>query len=68
MLDLFWLLPVLTMLTLLSVIVFALISKKKTEERRHDPNAPKSSLATDGPVPGAVERLEGRVPPPRQDR
>lgn len=60
--DLFWLLPFLTMFTLLSVIVFALISKKKTEALRHDPNAPKSSLAIDGPGPGAIERLEGRVP------
>lgn len=60
--DLFWLLPFLTLFTLLSVIVFALVSKKKTEERLHDPNAPKSTLATDGPGPGAIQRLEGRVP------
>ena len=56
--DLIWLLPLLAMFTLLAVIVFALVSKKKVEERRHDPNAPKSSLAPDSKGPGAVEKLD----------
>lgn len=41
-------LPLLTLFTLLAVCVFALWSKWRTEQRRHDPNAPKSSLARDG--------------------
>jgi hypothetical protein len=47
------LLGFLALFTLFAVIVFALISKKKTEERRHDPAAHrdenKSTLASDAP-------------------
>ncbi len=43
--------PLLALLTMLAGIVFAIWSKEKTEERRKDPNAPKSSLAVDGPTP-----------------
>ncbi|MEM1388142.1 MAG: hypothetical protein AAGG54_11075 [Pseudomonadota bacterium] len=35
--------------TLLAVIVFALRSKMKTEELMEDDDAPKSTLAADGP-------------------
>ncbi len=40
-------LPTLALITLLAVTLFALFDKKKTEERRQDPNAPKSTLAED---------------------
>lgn len=50
--DYSWLIPFLALFTLLSVGVFALISKERVEERRHDPNAPKSTLAKDGPQGG----------------
>lgn len=42
--------PLLSMLTLLAVCVFAMLSKANIERRRHDPGAPKSSLAKDGPT------------------
>ncbi|MGR3496920.1 hypothetical protein [Citreimonas sp.] len=47
--DLAFFLPLLAMITLLAVVIFALFSKKKTEDRRHDPSAPKSHLAADAP-------------------
>jgi hypothetical protein len=43
------LIPTLALVTLLIATVAALISKKSTEERRKDPNAPKSTLAEDAP-------------------
>ncbi|MCC1493881.1 hypothetical protein [Cognatishimia sp. F0-27] len=43
------LIPILFLMTAGAVIVFALRSKKKTEERMHDDNVPKSTLAKDGP-------------------
>ena len=46
-----FLLPLLAMFTMLAAIVFSLYSKARTDERRRDPNAPKSSLAIDGPGP-----------------
>ncbi|MCU0899437.1 MAG: hypothetical protein MUC82_02955 [Cypionkella sp.] len=46
------LLPFLSLLTMLAVLIFALVSKARVEERRHDPNAPKSTLAKDGPQGG----------------
>ncbi|MFN3823626.1 MAG: hypothetical protein ACK4GW_15840 [Pseudorhodobacter sp.] len=55
-----FLIPLLALLTLLSVIVFALISKGRIEERRHDPSVPPSSLALDGPV-GGVAFLNPRL-------
>lgn len=42
-------LVILALGTLLAVIVFALISKNRTEKRRHDPDAEKSTLAKDAP-------------------
>ena len=44
-----FLVPLLALITLLAFIIFALMSKKRTEEKRHDPNAPKSHLAKDAP-------------------
>ena len=46
--------PFLSLLTLLAVAAFALISKARVEERRHDPNAPKSTLAKDGKYGGVA--------------
>lgn len=42
-------LPRLALGTLFAVILFALISKFRTEKSLDDPNAAKSSLAKDGP-------------------
>ena len=50
--DFSWLIPLLSLFTMLAVLAFAMVSKARTEERRHDPNAPKSSLAKDGPQGG----------------
>lgn len=41
--------PILALLTLLGVAVGALVSRKKTIERKEDPTIPKSSLAVDAP-------------------
>lgn len=46
------LIAVLSFGTLGSVIAFALISKRRTDARRNDPTAPKSTLAKDGPDGG----------------
>ena len=46
--DFAWLIPLLALMTLFVVLVAALRSKNATERRKHDPNAKKSSLATDG--------------------
>ena len=46
-----FLLPLLAMFTMLAAIAFSLYSKAVTEKKRKDPNAPKSSLAKDGPGP-----------------
>lgn len=42
-------LPLLTFGTLFAVAIFALVSGERTERRRKDPNAPKSTLAKDAP-------------------
>jgi len=44
-----YLLPALAFGTMALVIVFAVISKRRTEQRKHDAQAEKSSLAKDGP-------------------
>jgi hypothetical protein len=46
--------PVLSLFTLLAVAVLALISKERTKERMHDPNAPVSTLAKDGKYGGVA--------------
>lgn len=43
--------------TLIAVAVFALFGKAAAERRRHNPKAPKSSLAKDGPE-GGVDLLK----------
>ncbi len=55
--DTAWIVPLLSLFTLLAVCVFALVSKARTEERKHDPSAPKSTLAKDGPQ-GGVDMLK----------
>ena len=50
--------PILFLLTLLSVAVFALVSKERVDRRRQDPTAPKSTLAKDGPQHG-IATLQG---------
>lgn len=52
--DYTWLIPFLSLFTLLVVAIFALVNKAATDERRHDPNAPKSTLAKDGPQGGVA--------------
>jgi hypothetical protein len=52
--DFAWIVPLLSLLTMLAVLVFALVSKDKVEDRRHDPTAPKSTLAKDGPQGGVA--------------
>ncbi len=47
--DFAYIIPLLALITLLAVLVFALVNKRKTEERRMDPNAPRSTLAADAP-------------------
>jgi hypothetical protein len=41
--------PVLALITLAAVLIFALRSKKKIDERKADPSVPKSTLAADAP-------------------
>ena len=45
--DAQFLIPVLALVTLGAVCVFSLVSKHRTEQRRDDPQAPKSTLASD---------------------
>ncbi|MCK0149501.1 hypothetical protein MWU54_05670 [Marivita sp. S6314] len=47
--DVFTVVPTLFLLTASGVIIFALWSKERTERRRQDETAPKSTLAADGP-------------------
>ncbi|WP_300586051.1 hypothetical protein [Marivita sp.] len=41
--------PLLALMTMLAAIIFALVSKHRTEQKLDDPNAPKSTLAKDAP-------------------
>lgn len=50
----FSIVPLLGLGTLLCVSVFALLSKKNTEDRIDDPSVPKSTLAKDGPQGGVA--------------
>lgn len=43
-----YLIPTLAVLTLAVVGGAAWVSKRRTEQRKHDPEAPKSALASDG--------------------
>jgi uncharacterized membrane protein len=51
-LDFSFLVPVLALVTLLAVCIFALVSKARVERLRHDDNAPTSSLAKDSVTGG----------------
>ena len=42
------LVPLLAGLTFAAVLIWAFVSKKRTEDLKDDPEAPKSSLARDG--------------------
>jgi hypothetical protein len=44
--------PVLSLVTLLVVAAFAIISRERTKDRMRDPNAPVSTLAKDGKYGG----------------
>ena len=47
--------------TMIAFLTWAAISKKRTEEKLNDPNAPKSALAKDGPGPNPMtEGIEHR--------
>jgi hypothetical protein len=56
--DFSFIVPLLGLLTLLAVCVFALISKARVERLRHDPTAPTSSLAKDSRTGGAIHALD----------
>ena len=47
--DALTLIPTLFLITASAVIIFALWSKERTERRKNDDSAPKSTLAADGP-------------------
>ncbi len=49
--DVWFFLPLLTLVTLLAVIIFAMLSKARTEKMLRDPNSPRSTLASDGRGP-----------------
>jgi hypothetical protein len=52
--DFTWIVPLLSLITLLAVGVLALVSKVEVEERLHDPIQPVSTLAKDGPQGGVA--------------
>lgn len=52
--DYTWLIPFLSLFSLLAVALFALFNKAAIDERRHNPDAPKSTLAKDGPQGGVA--------------
>jgi len=47
--------------TMLSWLAWAWVSKRRTEKKLADPNAPKSSLAKDGPGPNPVTAPRGEM-------
>ena len=53
-----FLIVVLSLLTMLAVLVFALRSKAKVEQMRSDPDSPDSALSTNSPGKSAVENLD----------
>ena len=65
--DYTWIVPLLSLVTLLIVGVLALRSKVEVEERMHDPKQPVSTLAKDGPQGGVaflipLDQQKRRVP------
>lgn len=57
-------LAALFLITMVAFMVWASVSKRRTEKKLNDPNAPKSTLAKDGPGPNpaTVPRREGATP------
>ncbi len=49
---------------MLAFLAWATVSKRRTEKKLEDPNAPKSALAKDGPGPNpaTAPRREGVTP------
>jgi hypothetical protein len=64
--DYTYFVPLLSLFTLLAVCVFALFSKARVEKRLHDPDAPKSTLAKDGPQGGVEALAPLDAPTPRK--
>jgi hypothetical protein len=64
--------PLLSLVTLLIVAVFAIVSKERTKDRMRDPTAPVSTLAKDGKYGGVAfllpldERVRARGAVPDQ--
>lgn len=54
-----YVLAILFLVTALAFIGWALVSKSRTERKRHDPKAPKSALAMDGPGANPVTAPRG---------
>jgi hypothetical protein len=48
------------LITMGAFLTAAVISKRRTEERLADPDAPKSALAKDGPGPNPAETAPSR--------
>ncbi|MBM7068184.1 hypothetical protein [Actibacterium sp. 188UL27-1] len=51
--DIWFFLPLLALMTLLAGTVFGLMGKRAVEKRLDDPDAPKSTLASDVPSDAA---------------
>lgn len=60
--DFAFIVPVLALLTLLGVGVFALVSKERVDRLRRDPRAPTSTLAKDSHTGGAVRAMDEDPP------
>ena len=61
-------LAALFLITMIAWLAWAAVSKRRTERKLHDPDAPKSSLAKDGPGPNpaTAPRREGVTPQGRR--
>ncbi|MGP1357424.1 hypothetical protein [Roseicyclus sp.] len=61
-------LAALFLITMIAWLAWATVSKRRTERKLHDPDAPKSSLAKDGPGPNpaTAPRREGVTPQGRR--
>lgn len=61
-------LAALFLITMIAWLAWATVSKRRTERKLHDPEAPKSSLAKDGPGPNpaTAPRREGVTPQGRR--
>jgi hypothetical protein len=61
-------LAALFLITMIAWLAWATVSKRRTERKLNDPDAPKSSLAKDGPGPNpaTAPRREGVTPQGRR--